>query len=247
MMYFTLTKTFIVYACSITEFKLRRIHFVAVPEWYTLIKNWYIVRQARKHGREVKRRSTQFFSRTKDMATERTINAVDALHNTTDAIASRVKEATRKSSAGDDVANDETLRSSNETSPDRNMKASSSQPVRLLRLQSRSGGNSGVPMRNFGSMMSIPTSTRAVMGAIPKNAHDFHDEQEMENNMKWKLVSARVDDVARFWIPLAFIVSLSIISWGIERSHWLYFELMITLGAPMAYLGSAESKIISNF
>mmetsp|Transcript_19495 Transcript_19495/g.41118 ORF Transcript_19495/g.41118 Transcript_19495/m.41118 type:complete len:730 (+) Transcript_19495:122-2311(+) len=47
--------------------------------------------------------------------------------------------------------------------------------------------------------------------AIPRDADDFRDDQELENNLKWKYVAARIDDVARFWIPLAFVVALSII------------------------------------
>ena len=46
---------------------------------------------------------------------------------------------------------------------------------------------------------------------IPRNVDDFHDGQELENNLRWKLVASRIDDVARFWIPLAFVITLSII------------------------------------
>ena len=46
---------------------------------------------------------------------------------------------------------------------------------------------------------------------IPRNIDDFYDGQELENNLRWKLVASRIDDVARFWIPLAFVITLSII------------------------------------
>ena len=49
------------------------------------------------------------------------------------------------------------------------------------------------------------------LGLSPRDADDFYNEEEVENNMYWKQCAARIDDVARFWIPFAFIVALSIV------------------------------------
>jgi hypothetical protein len=43
---------------------------------------------------------------------------------------------------------------------------------------------------------------------VAKSATDFRDNQEMEDNKKWSRVSARIDNAAKFWIPLAFVVAL---------------------------------------
>ena len=49
------------------------------------------------------------------------------------------------------------------------------------------------------------------LALVPKDADDFHDNQEMENNKKWKRLSARIDNTARTWIPLTFIVAMAVI------------------------------------
>jgi len=46
---------------------------------------------------------------------------------------------------------------------------------------------------------------------VSRDAHDYQDEHEMKNNVKWKYVAARIDDVARFWIPISYVVALAII------------------------------------
>ena len=51
------------------------------------------MRQARKGGEEVKKRSTEIVARTTDFVMETTNTAVDALHNTNDTIATLLKEA----------------------------------------------------------------------------------------------------------------------------------------------------------
>lgn len=44
-----------------------------------------------------------------------------------------------------------------------------------------------------------------------RDADDFRDSEEMENAAKWKKLSEKIDDHARFWIPLAFVVALSVL------------------------------------
>lgn len=46
---------------------------------------------------------------------------------------------------------------------------------------------------------------------VARDAHDFQDEEEMENNMKWKLVAAKVDNFSRHWIPASYVVALAVI------------------------------------
>ena len=81
---------------------------------------------------------------------------------------------------------------------------------------SRSAGEPGTRhVRRTGKLKMYEdqkgSSAMATFPTVPRDADDFHDGQEVENNMKWKYVAARIDDVARFWIPLAFVVSLSIV------------------------------------
>ena len=71
---------------------------------------------------------------------------------------------------------------------------------------------SGTLLRRSEMMRNLKESsdeTRTIM--VPKNSDDFNDVHEIENNLKWKRVAARVDDVARFWIPTTFIVALCIV------------------------------------
>lgn len=46
---------------------------------------------------------------------------------------------------------------------------------------------------------------------VARDADDFHDAAEVENNLKWKQVASRIDDIARLWIPAAFAVALGVI------------------------------------
>ena len=50
---------------------------------------------------------------------------------------------------------------------------------------------------------------------VARDADDFHDAAEVENNLKWKQVASRIDDIARLWIPAAFAVALGVICRGI--------------------------------
>jgi len=52
-------------------------------------------------------------------------------------------------------------------------------------------------------------SLRSIL--VPRDADDFNNEEEVEHNRHWKNTAARIDNVARFWIPLAFFISLSVI------------------------------------
>lgn len=44
-----------------------------------------------------------------------------------------------------------------------------------------------------------------------KDANDFLDEREVENNLKWKVTAARVDDVSRTLFPLTYSITLGVI------------------------------------
>ena len=46
---------------------------------------------------------------------------------------------------------------------------------------------------------------------LVKDANDFMDEREVENNLKWKVTAARVDDVSRTLFPLAYSITLGVI------------------------------------
>jgi len=56
------------------------------------------------------------------------------------------------------------------------------------------------------SNATISSNTR-----VPRDADDFVNEEEIENNREWKVIASRIDDVARFWIPMAFVISLAIV------------------------------------
>lgn len=47
--------------------------------------------------------------------------------------------------------------------------------------------------------------------SIIRDADDFINEEEIENNLKWKEYAALVDDVCRFWFPFAYIIAVSIV------------------------------------
>ena len=63
-----------------------------VPEWYSFTKNWYLVRQAKQRGQEVKKISTDIATKTADFVTESSNNAADAVAGFVTEEASRVRE-----------------------------------------------------------------------------------------------------------------------------------------------------------
>ena len=78
----------------------------------------------------------------------------------------------------------------------------------------------GIPMlqqqqnisrRQFNTSNRVINESTYSLGISPRDADDFNNEEEVENNIYWKQCAARIDDVARFWIPFAFAVSLSIV------------------------------------
>jgi len=69
-------------------------------------------------------------------------------------------------------------------------------------------GGVGVGERGSGGMDNESTMS---LGVGPRDADDFYNEDEIENNLYWKLVAARIDDVARFWIPFTFVICLAVV------------------------------------
>lgn len=63
----------------------------------------------------------------------------------------------------------------------------------------------------FASAVSIEQNDTPTPNRVSRDADDYQDEHEMKNNLKWKYVAARIDDVARFWIPISYVVALAII------------------------------------
>lgn len=59
-----------------------------MPEWYSFTKNWYLVRQAKQRGQEVKKISTDIATKTADFVTESSNNAAGFVTEE----ASRVRE-----------------------------------------------------------------------------------------------------------------------------------------------------------
>jgi hypothetical protein len=68
---------------------------------------------------------------------------------------------------------------------------------------------SGVAEDNSPSLRSQFQRSETVIMA--KDASDFMNEKEVENNIRWKVIAARVDDASRFWFPLAYSITLAII------------------------------------
>lgn len=67
-----------------------------------------------------------------------------------------------------------------------------------------SAGSSGTSTN--GSIQNIPRrSIRTIMG---RDADDFKDMQELENNIRWQAVAKLVDEVSRILFPVAFAVFL---------------------------------------
>ena len=52
---------------------------------------------------------------------------------------------------------------------------------------------------------------RASSSFAMRDADDFLNEDEAMNNLKWKKIAAKVDDVSRFWFPLLYTITLAII------------------------------------
>mmetsp|Transcript_19679 Transcript_19679/g.30001 ORF Transcript_19679/g.30001 Transcript_19679/m.30001 type:complete len:747 (+) Transcript_19679:202-2442(+) len=46
---------------------------------------------------------------------------------------------------------------------------------------------------------------------VPRDADDFANEREVESNLKWKKLSAQIDDFARVWIPISYFIALPIL------------------------------------
>jgi len=78
--------------------------------------------------------------------------------------------------------------------------------ARRLSLEETPMGSRGDMMKSF---RTDAESFRSLV--VPRDADDFHDVDEIEHNRKWKNIAARIDDVARFWIPMAFAISLAIV------------------------------------
>mmetsp|Transcript_6198 Transcript_6198/g.10145 ORF Transcript_6198/g.10145 Transcript_6198/m.10145 type:complete len:404 (+) Transcript_6198:1021-2232(+) len=46
---------------------------------------------------------------------------------------------------------------------------------------------------------------------IARDADDFINEQELETNLRWKKLSAQIDDFSRVWVPISFAIALPIL------------------------------------
>jgi hypothetical protein len=86
-------------------------------------------------------------------------------------------------------------------------KEESLRPNRRLLSLDKSRKSVREQMNSMHSMMS----TMALGAVTPRDADDFNDEEELEHNKKWKVYAARIDDVARFFIPLAFFIGFAVI------------------------------------
>ena len=47
--------------------------------------------------------------------------------------------------------------------------------------------------------------------SLVRDADDFLNEDELMNNLKWREYAVLVDDISRFWFPLLYSISASII------------------------------------
>lgn len=47
--------------------------------------------------------------------------------------------------------------------------------------------------------------------SIVRDADDFLNEDELMNNLKWREYAVLVDDMSRFWFPILYTISASII------------------------------------
>lgn len=64
-------------------------------------------------------------------------------------------------------------------------------------------------MQQLHQQSGLTESMRTMM--VPRDADDFENEEEIVHNKRWKHTAARIDDVARFWIPLTFFIALAIV------------------------------------
>ena len=80
----------------------------------------------------------------------------------------------------------------------------------LPRRTTRSGS---MKLDMYRKMQKERAPTRELFrdNTLPRDADDFQNEEERSNNVRWKLVASRVDDVARFWIPTSYVVIMAII------------------------------------
>eukprot|EP00984_Skeletonema_dohrnii_P029240 scaffold19681_cov90-Skeletonema_dohrnii-CCMP3373.AAC.2 len=46
---------------------------------------------------------------------------------------------------------------------------------------------------------------------LPSIAMQFNNQQELESNVRWKKISAQIDDFSRIWIPISFFIALAIL------------------------------------
>ena len=107
-----------------------------------------------------------------------------------------------------------TLKASNIMSESERVKRATFLPDQSAQIEDPAPGQRRLPRRSImlrDYQDKFGNSIVAGIASGPKNADDFNDEQEIENNQKWKWVASRIDDVARFWIPLAYIIALAII------------------------------------
>ena len=62
------------------------------------------------------------------------------------------------------------------------------------------------------SRMRPRAAFESALGAsVMRDADDFLNEQELENNLRWKEYAAIVDDFSRFWFPLIYAIAVACI------------------------------------
>ena len=110
--------------------------------------------------------------------------------------------------AKEDLMNDDSFRSAAEEIREETIKSESISRRRSIKMQAyeaqRQQRESQI-LKVVHEAISRPPQT------VPRDADDFHDAAEVENNLKWKQVASRIDDIARLWIPAAFAVALGVI------------------------------------
>lgn len=63
----------------------------------------------------------------------------------------------------------------------------------------------------FASVLSRDQNQPPPQMPVSRDANDYQNDQEMKINVKWKLVAAKVDDIARFWIPVSYVVAMAVL------------------------------------
>ena len=81
-------------------------------------------------------------------------------------------------------------------------------PMKRLSLEDKIGSSRFDKMQQFKQFNSTE-SMRSII--VPRDADDFNNEEEIEQNMHWKTIAARIDGLARFWIPLSFVIAIAIV------------------------------------